>query len=327
MDRERLRHGRTRPHRIRGGGAALVAAALSTIVLLTAVPSLGVENEIAKRITLDPWGVTIEFRAADERVASEVAAICSKALPSLSHELGLASVGPFQVFLIPDIKAYEERVGLALPPWGVAFAFPGHRLMLVDVPRAANAWNTLEKVIPHELSHLLLAERVGSVRFPLWFMEGLAQWQAGEWSMVESWRLMESVWGNRSPSVGRVVEYMSANEDRARDAYRVSYAAFQYRFDEHTERLGEFLDEVVRRADFGEAFDAYWNESEAQFYARFDEYIARKYGTPLMLFQTEPLFTLASVLFVIVVLRSWFRNRRKLKRMEEAERERPPGWE
>jgi hypothetical protein len=306
---------------------AAASVAIPAAALSGALPASGAAGEPAKRIDLEPWGVTIEFRAADEKVASEVAEICKKTIPKLSRQIGLVSVSPFRVFLIADIEEYEERVGLALPPWGVAFAFPESRIMLVDVPRAAGAWNTLENVIPHELSHMLLAERAEGVRFPLWFAEGLAQWQAGEWSLAESWRLMESVWARRSPPLARVVSSMSAHEDRARDAYRVSYEAFQYRFDGHTERLGEFLGEAARRGDFGEAFAAFWNESEAEYYARFDEHLARKYSRGLMLFQTGPLFTLASVLFLLVVLRLWLRNRRTLKAMDEAERRRPSGWE
>jgi hypothetical protein len=327
MDRVRRRLVRSRLRRAPRGVAVFFVGAAWFLLAGSAWPREAAGAESSERITLDEWGVVIEFRAADRKVASEVASICRKSLPPLSRELGLAAVEPFHVFLLSDVKAYEERMGFSLPSWGVAFAFPGNNIVLVDVPRATKAWDTLDKVIPHELSHLLLGQRTGDVRFPLWFMEGLAQWQAGEWSVMESWRLTEAVWGNRAPALGRVVSYMPADENLARDAYRVSYEAFQYRFDEHTERLGDFLEEVVKRGDFGEAFAGFWNETEGQFYARFDEHLARKYSSPLMLFQTGPLFTLASVLFVIVAIRIWIRNRRKLQRMEAAERGGPPGPE
>jgi hypothetical protein len=327
MDRVHPRLVRSRRRRAPRANAVFLFVA-AWIVLAAAVSPCGATgNENPERITLDEWGVVIEFRAADRKVASEVASICRKSLPALSAELGLAAIEPFHVFLLSDVRAYEERMGFSLPSWGVAFAFPGNNIVLVDVGRATRAWDTLDKVIPHELSHLLLGQRAAGVRFPLWFMEGLAQWQAGEWSVMESWRLMEAVWGNRAPALGRVVSYMPADENLARDAYRVSYEAFQYRFDEHTERLGDFLEEVLERGDFSEAFAGFWNETEGQFYARFDEHLARKYSSPLMLFQTGPLFTLASVLFVIVVIRIWIRNRRKLRRMEAAERGGPPGPE
>jgi hypothetical protein len=303
-----------------------VVALAIAVVVLGMIPALALaETPETKRLTLDRYRVTIEYKPEDEKVASKVASICEEALPSLSREIGLKVVQPFRVFLIPDIKAYEERMGLGLPPWGIAFAFTENQIMLVDVKRATDAWNSLERVIPHELSHLTLAQRTRGVRLPLWFVEGLAQWQAREWSALESWRLMESVWSNQAPRIDRLVSRLPAEESRVRDAYRVSYAAFQERFDKHTELLPGFLDEVGRHGDFGKAFEAYWNESEMQFYARFDEHLQSKYGSALLLFQTGPLFTLVSVLFVLVIFTKWIRSRRKLRRMEESEREWPVG--
>ena len=81
---------------------------------------------------------------------------------------------------------------------------------------------------------------------------------------------------------------------------------------------------VAARGEFGEAFAGFWDETEGQFCARFDEHLERKYSSPLMLFQTEPLFTFASVLFVIAAVLVWIRNRRKLRRMEAAEKRGPP---
>lgn len=297
----------------------VVALTFAAAVFAGIQTFLHAEPPGTKHLVLDRYGVAIEYRAEDEKVAAKVASICEKTLPMLSGELGLDVVQPFSVFLIPDIKAYEERMRLGLPQWGIAFAFSENRIMLVDVKRATDAWNSLEKVIPHELSHLLLAQRTGGVRMPLWFVEGLARWQAGEWSVLDSWRLMESVWSNQAIAIDRIVSAMPAEENRARDAYRVSYAAFQERFGKRMELLPGFLDEVVREGDFGKAFEGYWKESETQYYARFTEHLESKYGSRLMFFQTGPLFTFISVLFLLVILAKWLKSRRKLRRMEEGE--------
>ncbi|UCG53184.1 MAG: hypothetical protein JSW58_06420 [Candidatus Latescibacterota bacterium] len=290
------------------------------ILMIADFGSAVAEDPQPRRMTLDRYGITIEYRAKDQKVAEKVASICTERLPDLSHELGLDAVKPFHVFLIPDMPAYRKKLGLRVPEWGVAFAFTENQIMLVDVVKAANAWNSLEKVIPHELSHLLLAQRVEGVRFPLWFMEGLAQWQAHEWSILESWRLMEAVWGNRAPSLAQISSSLPANETQVRDAYRVAYAAFLHRFEERTELIPAFLNETERRRDFGEAFEAFWGESEFDYYARFAEHLSAKYRSRLMLFQTGPLFTLMAVLFLIVMLRIWIRNRKKLRQMDRIER-------
>ena len=142
-------------------------------------------------------------------------------------------------------------------------------------------------------------------------------WQAREWSILDNWRLMESVWAKRAPHLGYLVDRLPAEESGARDAYRVAYTAFTNRFDKKTEMLPGFLDELVREGDFGRAFAGFWGESETHFYSRFSDDLYRKYRSWLLLFQTGPLFTIIAVLFLFVFLRIQMRNRSKLKRMEQ----------
>ena len=81
-------------------------------------------------ITLERYGITIEFRPSDEKVAVRVAEICEETIPTLSSQIGLRSVRPFRVFLIPDMPAYQKRMRIRLPSWGIAFAFMENQIML-----------------------------------------------------------------------------------------------------------------------------------------------------------------------------------------------------
>ena len=269
---------------------------------------------------LDDYPIIIEYFPKDEKIAGEVGAICQDVIDDLAMELGLSRLQPVRAVLIPDITEFEKQQGIELPSWGIAFALMENQIMLVDVQRATVAWSTLRKTIPHELSHLLVAQRVEKVALPLWFLEGLAQWQAGQWSILENWRLMESVWAKRAPGLGQITQYLPREESRVRDAYRVAYLGFTARFDGHMDQLPEFLDEVVATGDFATAFESFWNESEYVYYARFDHALYRKYQTRLLLFQTGPLFSILAVLFLFVVIRIKLRNRNKLKRLEDIDR-------
>jgi hypothetical protein len=301
-------------------GTAVLVTTLAVVALLFAAAWATAQTPQPESIFLDEVGATIEYRAQDKRVADRVAEICLESVPEIAAGLGLREVSPFRVFLIPDLEEYGRRMNVKFPAWGVAFAFMESQVMLVDVKRASNAWNTLEKVIPHELSHILVAQRVGNIRMPVWFLEGLAQWQAHQWSIVESWRLMEAVWGNRAPYIGRIADGLPAEESSVREAYRVSYAAFQHRFDKQMDLVPEFLDEVAARGEFDQAFESFWGETQFDYYVRFSDHLVSKYRSGLMLFQTGPLFTLVAVLFVFVIFARWLRNRRRLREMEESER-------
>jgi hypothetical protein len=296
-------------------------------ILLVACHGLLVSGADAQErvMTLDAYPITIRYLAKDEKVADKVSVVAAGAIPRLTQELGLREIKPMRVFLISDMAAFQRERQIRLPAWGVAFALMDNQVMLVDVKRATNAMNKLETVIPHELSHLLVAQRVGDISLPVWFVEGLAMWQAREWSLIENWRLMETVWGRRAPTLNQVYIGLPREEPRARDAYRVAYVGFTERFDDEMGLVPLFLDEVVRSGDFSSAFEAFWGEGEFTYYTRFAATLDNRYRSRLLLFQTGPLFTIIAVLFIFVVLRIYIRNRIKLRQMEDMDRGSWPG--
>lgn len=270
-------------------------------------------------LRVDGFPVVIQYLEADQKVADKVSSVAADAIPRLLSELGLSRMTQVNVVLISDMDAFRRQQNVRLPSWGVAFALMGNQIMIVDVRRATNAMNTLEKVIPHELSHLLVAQRVGEVALPVWFVEGLAMWQAREWSLLEHWRLMEAVWGRRALTLAHIRDRLPAGEAQARDAYRIAYVGFTERFGDEIGLVPAFLDQVVSSEDFAVAFEEFWGETEIDYYTRSAHALDRKYRSGLLLFQTGPLFTLMAFLFLFVILRLYIRNRRNLKKMEDNE--------
>jgi hypothetical protein len=292
---------------------------LVCVILCSSVAVWSKPIDFDQSIGLKKYPVQILYAQKNERIAQRIAEICEESIPAMALELGLDDVGPFQIQVIPDFKPYRLSTRNDLPRWGVAFAFMESQLVLVDAKRAANRWNSLEKTIPHELSHILLAQRVGPIAFPLWFVEGLAQWQAGQWSLVESWWLMDAVWTGRAPALGQIARGYPRDESPAKDAYRISYAAFTFLFKNPKEELPMFLDQVRASGSFDEAFAVFCKEDIYSFYLRFHTSIQKRYSSRLLIFQSGPLFSVAAVVFIIVFIRIKIRNRRKLKQMERSE--------
>jgi len=277
-------------------------------------------QQFGRSMDVRSFPIRIFYSEGNERVARKITDICESSIPEIAGALGLDEVLPLQIQVVSNFKTYRAGSLNDLPSWGVAFAFMQSQVMLIDAKRATKAWNTLEKVVPHELSHLLLAQRIGLKPMPLWFIEGLAQWQAGQWSLLEGWHLMEAVWTGKAPPLGRIEHVFPREEILAREAYRVAYTAFTFRFDGEFELLPEFLDGLKRTDSFEESFAIFWDESLDDFYIRFHREMERRYSPRLMIFQTEPLFTIAALLFILIFVRVKLRNRRKLKQMEMAER-------
>lgn len=292
---------------------------LFAVVVLTigGRPAAGARSPDRLVMSLPSHPVQIFYQPDDERVARRVAEICEDRLDELSAQLGLRAFPPVEVEITDDIGQYRRRLGDNLPKWGVAFALMREGRMVVDVMRATRAWNSLETVIPHELSHLYVAWRTGGAPLPVWFLEGLAQWQADEWTLADNWQLMSAVWSNQAPKLWRLQNSYPAGEEKARAAYRVSYAAFTYLFDERFEDLPVFLGEVARLGDFEGAFLSVFGEYPMSFYVRFHEHLDAKYRSRLLVFQSGPLFSILAAGFLILAIRYHIRKRRRLKEMSD----------
>jgi len=285
------------------------------VVVLAGVPHSG--RALEMRLSSHP--VVIYYNPNEERVARRVAEICEERLDELCAQVGLARTPPIDIEITDNVERYRRRFGGELPRWGVAFAIMGEGKMVVDVVRATRAWNSLETVIPHEFSHLLVAARLPRTPLPIWFLEGLAQWQAGEWTLVDSWQLMSAVWSNKAPKLWQLQNRYPAGEEIARNAYRVSYAAFTRLFEGRTNEVPAFLDEVERQGGFEKGFLQYFGEYPMSFYVSFQEHMQGKYHSRLMIFQTGPLFSLLAAAFLIVALRFYIRKRRRLKEMSDGQ--------
>jgi hypothetical protein len=271
--------------------------------------------------------VRIYYESDDERVARRVAEICEDRLDELSAQIGLRSFPPVEIEVADDIGPYRRRLGSNLPTWGVAFALMREGRMVVDVARATRAWNSLETVIPHELSHLYVAWRTEGTPLPVWFLEGLAQWQADEWTIADSWQLMSAVWSNQAPKLWQLQNSYPTGEEGARAGYRVSYAAFTYLFEDRFEDLPAFLEEVARLGSFEDAFIAIFGEYPTSYYVRFHEHLHAKYRSRLLVFQSGPLFSILAAAFLILAIRYHIRKRKRLERMSDGTEGRGPAGE
>ncbi len=297
----------------------MLRRALATVALLAiaavafAAPSDGTQTRV-----LDPYPVTIRYEPRYGRVAERVDAVARDNLPRLMSELGLTQLDPIEIVVTAHAREYDASLSGELPNWGVAFAILEEQRILVDVQRATRAYNSLDEVVPHELSHLLVRQRVPHARLPIWFSEGLAQWQAREWSLVDSWELMQGVWTGSAPRIEDLGRDYPADQTRAQSAYRISYAAFTDLFNGlGFQVLPALLAAVEAKGSFSEGFFAFFGFTTADYAAYFHDEIERRYKSKAFAFQSGPLFGFAALVFIAMIVRYTIKRRRKYQQLEE----------
>ena len=296
--------------------ARALVLAFAVAVLASSVATFAA-HETQTRV-LDPLPVTIHYQPRYSRVAEKVDQIAREELPRLMSEVGLTQLKPIEIIVTDDARAYDRALTHELPNWGVAFAILEEQRILVDVNKATRAYNSLDEVVPHELSHLLVRQRVPDAGLPIWFSEGMAQWQAREWSLVDSWQLMQGVFTGSAPRIMDLDRQYPADETRAQDAYRISYAAFTYLFEDvGFAKLPEFLGVIEANKSFVDGFREYWGYGVSEFAAYFQDDVERRYKSKAFAFQNGPLFGFAALVFIAVVIRQTIKRRRKFAQLEE----------
>lgn len=88
----------------------------------------------------------------------------------------LALSAPFYLYLYLDEAALRPALPVTGGEWVVGQAYPELRLAVMAIPPGPESASTMRRLIPHELTHLLLYEATGSSygRLPPWLNEGLA---------------------------------------------------------------------------------------------------------------------------------------------------------
>jgi len=275
-----------------------------------------------------PLGYQV-FRAAEgsfivfyppplERMARETAILIEEASGDIARELGLESIAPIKIVIASDPKAYELLHGGAVPEWGIAFADVEEQVLGINVGLVERAPRRLSGVVRHELSHLLLAQRVGGARVPTWFMEGLALMQSGEWGIADEWRFLAAAAGG-VPYLEELEGPFPRSANRAALSYGVSYLAVRKLLHERPGSLVTLTAFVRDAGDFEGGFESAYGMTAYDFAGKLYVEIDRRYGTAGAILNAAPYWAVAALLFVAIYLVKRSRSRRKLERWEEEE--------
>ena len=120
--------------------------------------------------------ITVRFDAPLKDTAGRLSSVYRKTRADIEAKLGLRMrVGPV-VVLMRNNTAFQEIAGNKLV---TALAVGGRNLIVIDCSRMDRVPFDLEDTFKHELTHILLHQRIGGSYLPKWLDEGVAQWASG----------------------------------------------------------------------------------------------------------------------------------------------------
>ena len=262
----------------------------------------------------------IHYEPRFERMAHKVDKLLTGSWKELAREVGLERVDTVNVYITGDEDVYRSLHGGFIPEWGAAYCNSGRREIGLNADVVLKSPRPIRIVIKHELSHILLADRVAGAGVPRWFAEGLAMRQAGEWTFGHQWGLVTAIWAKRLPYIEDFDGPLPRGAPEAHLAYGISYCAVEELLRERPEDLITLTAYVRDLEDFDRAFTLTFGESPGEFSTRLHTQLLNRYGTTAVLLRSVPYWGVMTLLFLVVFLIKMYRGRRKLREWESTER-------
>ena len=139
----------------------------------------------AGEFRLENGRFVIRYATGDERIAAELERESLRIRERVITDIGVDFSEKTEIRLCPTIEAFREAQhgGTWIPLWAVGVAYPGENLVVLRSPRAVKGSRIdVLDVFAHEFSHIALGRALAGVRVPVWLNEGLAIYEAREWT-------------------------------------------------------------------------------------------------------------------------------------------------
>lgn len=301
----------------------LAAASLSLSVSASAQTLIFDEREDPypeKRTVHSPPAV-IFAEAHLGGAADEIVRRWERAAPEIAAGLGLQSPRPVAVYLLSGRTFSRWSRGL-LPDWGIGFANWPDGPIALDIDGITAGTKSLDVVLRHEISHVYLGQSLGGVRPPTWFVEGVAQLQSGEWTLGDTFALVQVASVGALPMLSELAGRFPGGGRPAEMAYRLSLQAVQDLDKRLRDRGGWVLlvEASARTGRFDLAFEEVVGMRLPEFERELSDRLRGRYGWFAAIAGASTLFTLMSLLFVAGAMRAYWRKHRRLAEMEREER-------
>lgn len=245
---------------------------------------------------------------------------------SIFRLTGLATAGrPIRVVLVPE----DSRIARDVTPWVAAFADEQNDLIVLFPGRIGSyPYDSLEVVLHHEVTHILMARAAGGGRLPRWFHEGLASTAERSWGLSSRSRFLWANVTSGEPNISELEGLFSGREKESTRAYTIAHAFVRDLLTRYGPSLvpqvlygvasGATFDQAffnVTGTTIGNAMRLFWNSAGG-----WEEWIT---------FLASPftLWTLITGLALVAILQHRRRRIERRLQWEEDERRETESWE
>jgi hypothetical protein len=262
-------------------------------------------------------GITVLARENDRRSADRILDVAVVRAEEIAGRMALQTLAPLRIVVAPSHEEFRSLTSGGVPDWGVGCAFPSSRLVVLKSPRVVAYPLQMEDVIAHELAHIAVGCVLGDIWVPRWFHEGVALSMAGEWRLGSGRSVAAAAASGHLVPLGELERRFPEGATEAGLAYTESFQAVQYLLGRAGLGGAEDLVAIVAVArDFDAALAGIVPGGRSAFYEEVERFFAGRFSWGMLLTGWNPLFLLATLLFLVAVAVRVRHARRRLREWE-----------
>ncbi len=292
--------------------------ALLAIALVLSAPTASLASGQDEFQTLETDYFRFEYTKPDSGIAEHLARNAERIRADLTYLVGYDFKAVTRVIIAPDSQSYQSaQPRAAIPEWSVGAAFASKNMIVLLSSRAALAENKRFDpltVFKHEVSHIILGRALAGQSIPRWLDEGIAKLVSEPWNSRKTWDMTLAILAGNNIPLHKLVHSWPKDSKRAHIAYLESHAFADYLF-RHA-AIRDVVASLRQKQSVEEALYHAMGIGILDLERLFDNFLDENYTWINLMTGSRFLWSSMTLLFMLVVIATYFKNRRKLRRME-----------
>ena len=256
--------------------------------------------------------------------AQDVQKIAEDFYPEVTRDLGYSTGRKITIWFYQSQKEFSRATNAPIQDWAVGYAYPlSARIVIRDPPDLENKRMNLTRLVKHEITHVIFGLYIGqNIKYvPRWFNEGLAMYEADEWTYGLHWIMLTGSLTDSLIPLYQLAEDFPLQKSRAHMAYAQSCSIVTFMIDEYgIESLRECIRLIAEGRGIDEAMASATGIDTFGLERRWSKYLKSRYKWISLLSSWVVLWGFIVSILLIAYWRRKVKNRRIIQQWEEEER-------
>lgn len=288
------------------------------IIIYLAFSSFNLWAEIGQSIQSQHFKV--HFTESDKKVAYRAIQIAEESYRTITIDIGFIPAKPITILIFPTRKEFEIA-NRGIQEWAVGQACIGREnIIIIQSPRS-NLKITLEKIIRHELTHIVLGMVFKKGYIPRWLNEGLAMYEAKEWQLVNNMKIAEAYLTKKLLPLSHLNFTFPKNEHQAQLAYAQSFDLLLFIMNKYgKEKIIRLIKELSHETNINLSFKKSLGVNLFELELLWQESLKSRFTWIAVIINSYLLWLIFPLLCLFVYIIKRHQVKKKIKQWEEEEK-------